>query len=107
MAKAYYSGQYVMRRTGRKSPNAFGQLVSHMPRPDAIIAAAERPTRAWSLKKWEEFAHTRKNPLKRDLLAAVEELRAEERALIKNWGKAGAPPKAATVAELLDQPQNV
>lgn len=83
MTKLYYTGQYMFRRTGRNSPNAFAQMSHQMPKPDGMVVTGNRASAGWSLKTWEKVAQKRQTQLKNDLLEAVEQLRADEAELIK------------------------
>lgn len=83
MSKIFYTGQYMMRRTGRKSPNAFAQMRHQLPKPEGIVINGHGPSVGWTLKTWEKVAEGRQPRLKQDLLAAIEELRAEEDELVK------------------------
>lgn len=83
MSKIFYTGQYMLRRTGRKSPNAFAQMKHQMPKPEGVVVSGVGPSLGWSLKTWEKIARERQPRLQNDLLAAIEELRAEEAELIK------------------------
>lgn len=83
MTKLYYNGQYMFRRIGRKSPNSFMQVSPQMPKPDGLVVTGKTASWGWSLKTWEKFAKERQPRLRDDLLAAIEELRAEEAELIK------------------------
>lgn len=88
----YYTAAQVMARAGRKSPNAAQQIKNQMPVPDVVLVAP-RPTYAWSLQSWRDFAQGRMQPLRDDLLATLTVLEKEERALVKEY--TAYEPKAA------------
>lgn len=87
MRKIVYTGQYMLKRAGRKSPNSFTQMRHQMPRPDVVMASGLRPSAGWTLETWEAFAKGRPPKLQQDLLAAIEELREEEAELVKTYLK--------------------
>ncbi|MGP9587217.1 hypothetical protein ACT3TB_16330 [Micrococcaceae sp. AOP34-BR2-30] len=88
MSKILYGGQFVMKRIGRKSPNSFTQISRQMPKADGLLLTGkDRPLLGWTLSTWEKVAQERPPQLKNDLLAAIEELRAEEKSLAKEYLK--------------------
>lgn len=83
MTKICFTGQYMFRLTGRKSPNAFAQMRHQMPKPEGIVVTGSGPSVGWSLKTWEKVAQERQTQLKNDLLEVIEQLRADEAELTK------------------------
>jgi len=55
-----------------------------MPEPEVVMVSG-RPSEGWSLATWREVAATRRQSLQQDLLAAIEELEAEEAELAKKY----------------------
>lgn len=86
MTQFFYTGQYLFRRTGRTSPNAFSQIKDHMPEPEVVMVSG-RPSAGWSLGTWRKVAATRAPKLQQDLLAAIDELEAEEAELVPKYKK--------------------
>lgn len=85
MTRLYYTGQYLIRRAGRQ-PNSFTQIKHHMPAPEALMVSG-RPAAGWSLETWRTIAETRSGALKKDMLAAIDELEAEAAELEKKYKK--------------------
>ncbi len=88
MTKFCYTGQYLLRRAGRTSPNAFSQIKEHMPEPEVVMVSG-RPSSGWTLDTWRKVAATRTQKLQQDMLAAIDALEAEEVELAKKYKKSG------------------
>lgn len=86
MTQFYYSGQYFLKRAGRTSPNAFAQIKNVMPAPEAVMVSG-RAAAGWSLPTWRQVAQSRQERLKKDMLAAAEELQTEETELSEKYRK--------------------
>lgn len=86
MTQFCYSGQYLLKRAGRTSPNAFSQIKAHMPEPETVLVSGRSAT-GWTLETWRKVAKTRAQQLQEDMLAAIDELEAEEAALIQKYKK--------------------
>jgi len=85
MTRLYYTGQYLMRRTGRP-PNSFTQIKHHMPEPEALMVSG-KPAAGWTLDTWRKVAATRAPKLQDDMLAAIDELEAEAAEVEKKYKK--------------------
>jgi len=55
-----------------------------MPEPEVVMVSG-RPSEGWTLATWREVAATRRQSLQQDLLAAIEELEAEEAELAEKY----------------------
>lgn len=86
MTRLYYTGRYLMKRSGRPSPNAFSQFQHQMPAPEVVMVSG-RAAAGWSLKTWRRIAATRSGRLQEDMLAAIEQLEEEEHELRKKYKK--------------------
>lgn len=86
MTQFCYTGQYLLKRAGRTSPNAFSQIKAHMPEPEVVLVSG-RPAAGWTLETWRKVAATRAHKLQQDMLAAIDELEAEEAELTQKYKK--------------------
>lgn len=93
MTKYLYSGQFMMRRIGRRSPNSFTQIKSHMSVPDGVLVGKDQPRPGWTLASWKKIAEAlpdagdrgrpQREKLRDDILAVIEELAVEEKDIAK------------------------
>lgn len=86
MTRFVYTGRHVFKRAGRTSPNTFAQVRHEMPAAKTVTVSG-RASVGWTLAAWRQFASTRNEPLKTDLLQAIEELEKEETELRKKYRK--------------------
>lgn len=80
----FYYGVQEMARKANRSASSGQQWYRNMPPAEAVMVS-KRSAAGWTLETWKEFAESRQEPLRGDLLKTIETLEADERDLYRKF----------------------
>ncbi|MGP5700722.1 hypothetical protein ACTXPA_17615 [Glutamicibacter arilaitensis] len=70
----YFYGTRDMARRLDRAINVAVQWDKVLPEADVVLYSGTKPSKGWSLSTWRDFASSRREPLRTDLLTVIEHL---------------------------------